>query len=84
MGQMIFLGQGECCGLGGAVPLSEITRSIMIDLSEYPRWMVILGGTFVAVGVIWIMMKLLRLTLWLLLISVLIGGLWWAGWELMQ
>ena len=55
----------------------------MIDLSEYPRWLVILGGTFVAVVAIWILMKLLKLTLWLLLISVLIGGLVWAGMELM-
>jgi hypothetical protein len=80
---MIFLGQGESRGLGGAVPLSEIAHSIMIDLSEYPRWLVILGGTFVAVVAIWILMKLLKLTLWLLLISVLIGGLVWAGMELM-
>ncbi len=81
---MIFLGPAEPCGLGGAVPLSEIAHSIMIDLSEYPRWLVVLGGTVVAVVVIWIMMKLLKLALWLLLISVLIGGLVWAGWELMQ
>ncbi len=81
---MIFLGQGEPCGLGGVVPLSEIAHSIMIDLSEYPRWLVVLGGTVVAVVVIWIMMKLLKLALWLLLIGVLIGGLVWAGWELMQ
>ena len=56
----------------------------MMDLSEYPRWLVVLGGTVVAVVVIWIMMKLLKLTFWLLLIGVLIGGLAWAGWELIQ
>ena len=81
---MIFLGQGERRRLGGAVPLSEIVHSFMMDLSEYPRWLVVLGGTVVAVVVIWIMMKLLKLTFWLLLIGVLIGGLAWAGWELIQ
>ena len=66
------------------MPLSEIAHSIMIDLSEYPRWLVVLGGTIVAVVVIWILMKLLKLTLWLLLISVLIGGLIWTGSELLH
>ncbi len=81
---MIFLGQGEPRGLGGAVPVSEIAHSIMMDLSEYPRWLVVLGGTVVAAVVIWIMMKLLRWTLWLVLIGVLIGGLVWSGWELVH
>jgi hypothetical protein len=81
---MIFLGVPEWGRLGVAVLVSEISRSIMIDLSAYPRWLVIFVGTLVAVVVIWIMMKLLKLALWLLLIAVLVGGLVWAGWELVQ
>jgi hypothetical protein len=34
--------------------------------------------------VVWILMKLLKWTLWLLFFGVLVGGLAWAGWLFMQ
>ena len=55
-----------------------------MDLSAYPQWMVVLGGTLVLALVLWIMMKLLKWTLGLLCIAVLIGGIGWAVWLLLQ
>jgi hypothetical protein len=49
-----------------------------LDLSAYPRWVVVLVGTFAAVLLIWIAMKLLKWTLWLLLFAVLAGGVIWS------
>ncbi len=54
------------------------TKTYFLDLSMYPQWLVVLVGTLVAVLAIWIVMKLLKWTLWLLLFAVLIGGLLWA------
>ena len=54
--------------------LAETTRTVFIDLSAYPRWMVVLVGTLLAVVVIWILMKVLKWALWLLLFAVLVGG----------
>lgn len=54
------------------------TKTYFIDLSAYPEWLVVLVGTLLAVLAIWIVMKLLKWTLWLLLFAVLIGGLLWA------
>ena len=65
------------------VLLAEVvTKTYSVDLSAHPRWIVILVGTLVAVLALWVVMKLLKWTLWLLLLGVLIGGLAWAGWEL--
>ena len=61
-----------------------ISKSYFIDLSAYPRWLVILGGTLVAGLVIWIARKLLKVALWIFLIVVLVGGFGWAIWELLN
>lgn len=61
-----------------------VTQTYVVDLSAYPRWVVVLGGTLVAVVAIWVVMKLLKWTLWLLLLAVFLGGISWAAWELMQ
>jgi len=50
----------------------------------YPQWLVVAVGTLVAVVLIWILIKLLKLALWLLLGSVLIVGLGTAAWLLMK
>ena len=76
---MIFLGLGQTSRLGGRVLLAAATRTYFVDLSAYPQWLVVLVGTFVAVLIIWIMIKLLKWTLWLLLFAVLIGGVLWSG-----
>jgi hypothetical protein len=82
---MIFLGVGMRTRLGGGVLLAEVvSKTFFIDLSAYPRWLVVLVGTLAAALVIWILMKLLKWTLWLLFFAVLIGGLVWAGWLLFE
>ena len=67
------------------MPFAEVvTQTYVLDLSAYPRWLVVLAGTLVAVVGIWVLMKLLKLTLWLLLLAVFIGGIAWAVWELLH
>ncbi len=61
-----------------------VTHSYFIDLSAWPRWLVVLAATLVVALVIWIGIKLLKLALWLLFFAVLIGGLGWAVWELVK
>ena len=61
-----------------------VTRSFFVDLSAYPKWLVVLVGSLVAALVIWILMKLLKWTLWLLFFGVLIGGVIWAGYLLIR
>jgi hypothetical protein len=55
------------------------TKTYLFDLSGWPQWAVVLVGTLVAVVLLWILMKLLKVALWLVLFAVLIGGLLWAG-----
>ena len=82
---MIFLGVASRARLRGGVLLAEvISRTWSVDLSDYPRWLVVLGGTLAAALAIWIMMKLLKLALWLLFYAVLIGGFFWALWLLVN
>jgi len=76
---MIFLGVAKRDALRGAVLLAQAdTQTYFIDLSQYPQWLVVLVGTFVAVLVIWLLIKVLKWTLWILLFFVLIGGLLWS------
>lgn len=63
---------------------TETVRMVEMDLSGYPRWLVVLATTLVAALIIWILMKLLKWTLWLLFFGVLIGGAAWALWLLVQ
>ncbi len=61
-----------------------IQKAWSVDVSEYPQWLVVLVGTLVAALVIWIAMKLLKLALWLLFFAVLLGGIGWAFWLLVN
>ena len=82
---MIFLGPAAGCVCLALMPLAEVVvRAFTIDLSEYPRWAVILAGTAVAAVALWLMMKVLKWTLWLLIVAVVLGGLAWAVWELVR
>lgn len=67
-----------------AAVVKETVKVYDFDLSAYPRWLVVLGGTLVAALAIWLLIKLLKWTLWLLFFGVLIGGLLWAGWLLLR
>ena len=67
------------------MPIAEVAaRSFTFDLSAYPRWAVILAGAAVAAVALWLLMKVLKWTLWLLIGIVLLGGLAWAAWELLR
>lgn len=80
---MIFLGVARPARLRGGVLFADaVTQSYLVDLSAYPKWLVVLVGTFAAVLLIWIMMKLLKWTLWLLMFVVLVGGILWSGYLL--
>jgi hypothetical protein len=50
------------------------------SLAQYPDWLVVAGATLAAGLAIWLLLKLLRLALWLLLFGVLLVGLTAAVW----
>ena len=60
------------------------SRTYFFDLSAYPRWLVVLVGTLILALLIWIGMKVLKVALWVLFFVILVGGIAWAGWELLQ
>jgi hypothetical protein len=83
--KLFLLGVTEEGRLGGRVQFAQVTsETVWVDVSGYPQWLVVLVGTFVAVLIIWILMKLLKWTLWLLMFGVLIGGVVWSGWLLVN
>ena len=61
-----------------------VTKSYFVDLSGHPKWLVVLVSTLVLALIIWIMMKLLKWTLWLLFFAVLVGGMSWAAYLLVN
>jgi hypothetical protein len=67
--------------LGGRVLLAEVvTKTWFVDLGGYPQWLVVLVGTLLLAFGIWLLIKLLKLALWILFWLVLVGGLLWAMW----
>src|SRR5438309_954210 len=83
--QIILLGAAARLRLRDIVLIALVKDSVtVVDLSGYPQWLVVSGGTLVVALGIWVLMKLLKLTLWLLLFVVLFGGLGWAGWLLIR
>jgi hypothetical protein len=83
--QMIFVGHVPTPRLRGGVPLAEaVTKTYALDLSTYPQWLVVLVLTLVAALAIWILIKLLKMALWLLFFAVLFGGFFWAGYLLLR
>ena len=75
---------GFPCTLTSPVFAEVVSKTYFVDLSAYPRWLVILGGTVLLALAIWIGMKLLKVALWLLFFAVLIGGFAWAVWEVFK
>lgn len=61
-----------------------VTKIYSLDLSEYPRWLVVMGATVLAALAVWVLMKILKLALWLLFFAILIGGFAWGLWLLLQ
>ncbi len=89
-GAIILLGATRHSGLFGRVLLAAVTKIsgsekvFEFDLSAYPQWLVVAAATVVVALVVWILIKLLKWTLWLLFFAVLIGGFAWAGWLAVQ
>ena len=48
------------------------------SFSEYPRWLVVAVGTLVAAVLLWLTAKILKWSLYLLVILVLLSGGTWA------
>ncbi len=78
--QIILLGAAAPARLRSEVQSTSevVTKSYFIDLSAYPDWLLVLVGTVLALLAIWILMKLLKWTLWILFFCVMIGGTLWA------
>jgi hypothetical protein len=58
-----------------------LTKGSTVDfLAHYPDWLVVAGATLAAALALWLLLKLLRLALWLLLFGVLLVGLSTAVW----
>ena len=82
---MIFVGLGGRSPLRGRVLFADVvTKSYFVDLSAYPKWLVVLVVTLAAALVIWIMIKLLKWALWLLFFAVLVGGVLWSAYLLVN
>lgn len=78
---MIFLGIDALPRLGDGVFLADVViKSHSFDLAACPQWLAVLIGTLGLALAIWIGIKVLKLTLWLVLIGVLLGGGAWAAW----
>jgi hypothetical protein len=56
----------------------------IIDLSAYPDWLVVLGGTLLTALIVWLLITLMKWALWILFYVVLVGGVLWAGWLLLR
>jgi len=48
------------------------------SFSAYPRWLVVAVGTLVVAVLLWLLAKILKWSLYLLLILVLVSGGAWA------
>lgn len=79
-----MLGAGGGAVLPRGVLLALLTKTptapMLDSLAEYPQWLVVACGTIVVAAAIWVVMKLLKWTLWLLLAAVLAIGLGTAAW----
>ncbi|MDO8631877.1 MAG: hypothetical protein Q7R41_15425 [Phycisphaerales bacterium] len=80
-----MLGETAPVRLRDGVLFALLTEKVtVIDLSAYPDWVIVLATTLVAALAIWLLMKVLKLALWLLFFAVLVGGLAWVGWLLLK
>lgn len=52
----------------------ETTRPIFESLADYPPWLVIACATIVVAAGIWLLAKLIKWTLWVMMAAVLLVG----------
>ena len=83
-----MLGAAVRAALRGAVFLALLSKTsaptLLDSLADYPRWVVVVCVTIVLAAAIWVVMKLLKWTLWMLLFAVLIIGLGTAAWLMLR
>ncbi len=79
------MARAALCGAVFLALLSKTSALTLVDsLADYPRWVVVVCVTIVLAAAIWVVMKLLKWTLWMLLIAVLIIGLGTAAWLMLR
>jgi hypothetical protein len=54
------------------------------SLAQYPHWFVVACSLLVAIAVVWVLLKLLKVALWLLLFTVIATGVLSAVWYLFR
>lgn len=54
--------------------LQKAPPTIVDSLADYPHWFVVACVTIVAAVLIWLLVKVLKWTLWVILITVLLVG----------
>lgn len=54
------------------------------SLAQYPQWFVVACATVAAVALLWVVMKLVKVVLWILLFGVLIVGAVTAVWMFLR
>jgi hypothetical protein len=54
------------------------------SLAEYPHWFVVACSLLVSIAVLWVLLKLLKAALWLLLFAVIATGVLAAVWYLFR
>lgn len=79
-----MLGAWRARGFVGGVLIGAHVAPVSDPFWGFPPWLVALGLTLAAALAIWVLAKLLKWALWLLLIAVLVGGLGWAIWLLLR
>ena len=58
--------------------------TVPTSVASYPPWFVLACTTLAIVAGLWLLTKLLKLALWLALITALIGGAILVGWALIR
>jgi uncharacterized membrane protein YhdT len=56
------------------IKAAQVAPTVFDSLADYPQWFVVACVTIVAAVLIWLVVKVLKWTLWLLLITVLLVG----------
>lgn len=62
--------------------LRTLIQEAMTQLSAYPRWLVASCGVIVALAVLWVLSKVLKLTIQVVIalagLAVIVGAVWWT------
>ena len=60
------------------------TFGMFESLAEYPHWFVVACAVVAAAAVIWLLLKLLKLALWLFFVGVVVAAALTAVWLLLR